>query len=447
MQIPFLGDRVRVHERTRFALLAVLLLFNALILESNEVLATGGFANQVGALFLPWLWAADMLIVMLTSALYSLQVDRSNRNRLTIWVLTSLAIAYLLLYIGFVVQLPQWLTYSLFAILTDQQWLLVPLLVWALANDAFSTSAAKRLIPLLGLVVLGGQFIGNTMTALLASVLSDSEMGSINLLLTNAGMLLLLAVVFGLSTRVIHINARRANHEIDIIGHLREGIEFIAAIPAYRFLAIAMMLMGFALNIIEFHFIWRVADAYTTLADLQFFYGMFKSVVILLLAVVQGWVVTKLQQDLGFERIFGSMPIAISCGLLLAFLGPGIYGIVVGNLITRVTLLGIDEPARHAFQGLVPDERRGRVSAVMDGYLYPIGAILSCGVLLFILTLVRFDYIALVTAQTFYLVIAMVCAGCAFYAITHMYATYDESMLNWRLQRKRRSSQLDNLNF
>lgn len=447
MQIPFLDSRVRVHERTRFGLLAILLLFNSLVLESNEVLATGGFANQVGAEFLPWLWAADMLIVMLTSALYSLQIDHSNRNRLTIGVLTGLAIAYLVLYLGFVLRLPNWLMYSVFTILTDQQWLLVPLLVWALANDAFPTSAAKRLIPLLGMVVLFGQFLGNSMTAAVASFMASSQLGSVNLLLTNATILLALAIFFGFTTRIIQINARRSINQMNIRDNLREGIEFIATIPAFRYLAIVMILMGFGLNIIEFHFIWHVADTYTTLAELQFFYGMFKAVVILLLFVVQGWVVTRLLQELGFESIFSCMPVAMTFGLLLALLAPGIYSIVLGNLLIRVTLLGIDEPARHAFQGLVPDERRGRVSAVMDGYLYPIGAILSCGILLGILALVRVEYLTMATAQMIYLVLGFLCAGGGLYSITRMYATYDKSMLNWRLQRKRRSSQLDGLEF
>ena len=53
----------------------------------------------------------------------------------------------------------------------------------------------------------------------------------------------------------------------------------------------------------------------------------------------------------------------LTCALILALAWPGIVGITLGNLLTRVVLLGVDEPARHAFQGLVPDERRGRVSA------------------------------------------------------------------------------------
>lgn len=446
MQIPFLDTRIRIEERARFWLLALLLLFNSLVLESNEVMATGGFANQVGTSFLPWLWTVDMLIVMLTSALYSLQVDRSDRNRLTVIILAGLAVAYGLLYAAFAFDAPHWLAYSIFTILTDQQWLLVPLLVWALVNDAFSTTAAKRLIPLLGIAVLMGRVLGNGMVAGAASRLADSRLGTLHLLLANAIILFLLAALYALSIRLIQINARRATPE-NFWANLREGVEFVRAVPAYRFLAIGMILMGFGLNVIEFHFIDRVAAQYTQLADLEFFYGVFKVASLLLLTILQGWVVTKLLDRLGFQRIFACMPATMSGALLMALVWPGIGGITLGNLCTRAVLLGIDEPARHAFQGLVPDERRGRVSAVMDGYLYPIGAILSCMLLLLTFALVGANWLPLGSAPIIYLCIGLFFVIGALYAIRQMHATYDASMLNWRLQRKRRSSQLDQLQF
>jgi len=446
MQIPFLATRIRTEERARFGILATLLLFNSLVLESNEVMATGGFANQVGVSFLPWLWAVDMMIVMLTSAVYSLQVDRSDRNRLTVIILAGLALAYSLLYGAFALAAPDWLTYSIFTILTDQQWLLVPMLVWALVNDAFSTTAAKRIIPLLGIAVLVGRVLGNAIVAGAASLLAGNRLGSMPLLLINAILLFVLAGLYAVSMRLLQINARRATTE-SILADLREGIAFVRAVPAYRFLAIAMMLMGFGLNVIEFHFIWRVAAQFTRLADLEFFYGVFKVVSLVLLTILQGWAMTKLLDRLGFQRIFACMPVTMSGALLCALVWPGIGGITVGNLWTRAVLLGIDEPARHAFQGLVPDERRGRVSAVMDGYLYPVGAIVSCAFLLLLFALVGTTWLTLGAAQLLYLGGGLLCVGGALYAVRQLYITYDTSMLNWRLQRKRRASQLDQLQF
>ncbi|MBX3010405.1 MAG: hypothetical protein KF832_02820 [Caldilineaceae bacterium] len=446
MQIPFLATRIRAEERARFGILATLLLFNSLVLESNEVMATGGFANQVGVPFLPWLWGIDMLIVMLTSALYSLQVDRVDRNRLTVVILAGLALAYTLLYGAFAGGAPAWFTYSVFTILTDQQWLLVPLLVWALVNDAFSTNAAKRLIPLLGIAVLVGRILGNSMVAGAASFLAGNALGTIPLLLLNAVLLFALAALYAFSSRWIQINARRAT-TASPLADLREGIEFVYAVPAYRFLAMAMILLGFGLNLVEFHFILRVAAQFTVLADLEFFYGMFKIVSLVLLTILQGWVATKLIERLGFQRIFACMPATMLSALLLALAWPGIVGITVGNLLTRTVLLGIDEPARHAFQGLVPDERRGRVSAVMDGYLYPIGAILSCALLLVVFSLAGANWFSPGVAQGIYLSVGILCVSGALYAMRKMYHSYDASMLNWRLQRKRRSSQLDQLEF
>ena len=75
--------RVRAAEALRFGLIVALLFFNSVILESNEVIATSGFISNIGAQHVIWVWATDMLIVMVTTALYSTVVDRTNRTKLT----------------------------------------------------------------------------------------------------------------------------------------------------------------------------------------------------------------------------------------------------------------------------------------------------------------------------------------------------------------------------
>ena len=46
-------------------------------------------------------------------------------------------------------------------------------------------------------------------------------------------------------------------------------------------------------------------------------------------------------------------------------------------IAAQQALYWVDIPARKAFEGLVPDERRGRVSAFLDGMLYSLGAVLG----------------------------------------------------------------------
>ncbi len=51
--------RILPQERLRFTLLFALLFANALVLESNEIVATSGFVSDVGPGSLLWVWAID----------------------------------------------------------------------------------------------------------------------------------------------------------------------------------------------------------------------------------------------------------------------------------------------------------------------------------------------------------------------------------------------------
>lgn len=106
----------------------------------------------------------------------------------------------------------------------------------------------------------------------------------------------------------------------------------------------------------------------------------------------------------------------------------------------------IDDSARKSFQMLVPEERRGRVSTFMNNYLPSVGTILACvltGGVILVSTLVKHDL------HIGYLVLAIVGAAAALWAIFKMHAAYDTSLLSWRLKRRQRSSSalMDKLNF
>ncbi|MCS7071622.1 MAG: hypothetical protein NZM00_08960 [Anaerolinea sp.] len=128
--------------------------------------------------------------------------------------------------------------------------------------------------------------------------------------------------------------------------------------------------------------------------------------------------------------------------LMAAFIWPGILGVVLGNYLVRVSKNGLDDPSVKAFQGLVPDERRGRVSAFMDGYLYPVGSIIGCAVIGIMLILSEARLLDAATARTLYLSIAIISAVLAVYLSSRIHLHYDTSMLNWRLKRRKRSSAL-----
>ena len=439
--------RIRPKERRRFALFASLLFINALILESNEVVATSGFVSSLGAQNILWVWAIDMFIVILASGAYSLVVDRTQRPRLALFLFAGFGVVYVLLYLLLRLQAPEWLSYPLLTLINDQQWLIFPMLIWALGNDAFSTAEAKRLFPLLGIAAFAGGITGNGLTAVAARWITPQNQGSIDLLLVNAGLLGAMMGVLGLSLRGMDIHTRQCRQEETILDTLREGMAFVRDVPSYRYLTIAMVLLGIGFNVIEYQLIVGAASAYTEAPGLEAFYATIRAARTVLMLIVQGAVSGWLMKQLGFKGIFAMMPVALLSGLLLAFVWPTLIGVIIGEYLARVTLSGIDEPARRAFLNLVPDERRGRVSAFIEGYLYPLGSLVSCGLIGGTLVVANNTALSAGAGRAITFGLAIAAAAAALWAIARFRSEYDKSMLNWRLKRRKRKSVLDGLDF
>ena len=87
--------RIEQAERSQFTIIVAFLLINSLVLESNEVIATSGFVSHLGVEHIVWMWALDMGVVMLTAALYSVIVDRTNRVALAMRLFTLFSLLYL----------------------------------------------------------------------------------------------------------------------------------------------------------------------------------------------------------------------------------------------------------------------------------------------------------------------------------------------------------------
>ena len=431
-------------ERARFFTLATLLLINSLVQESNEVISTSGFVSNLGVEQILWLWVVESLLMILVSSAYAFVVDRMKRVRLVSLLSAIFGLIYLGLYGLFAVGAPGWLSYSALAVVSYQQWLLMPLVIWAVANDVFSIAESKRLVPLIAVAGVIGGVVGNGLAAGAARWLGE---GNPQLLLFNAGLLLTGGGVVLTGMRRVRIEARQSPAGEKVLEMLREGLNFLREVPAFRYLTISMIVTGICWTVIDYELLAQAAQAYPKPADLQAFYGIFKVAVPLLLLPVQGLIAHRLMNRLGFQHIFAILPFVALTSLTLALAFSGISGIVIGAYLFRITMQGIDEPARQAFRGLVPDELRGRIIAFMDGYLLPVGFIIGCGLLGMALLAVTHGGVSAAVGRALYLGFAGVSAVIALWAANRLRLRYVESMFSWRLRRRRRPSALKDLDL
>lgn len=443
--------RVQSNERGRLFLLAILFAVNAIVRESNEVFTTTGVVVDVGVPKILWVWAANFAIVIFLAGAVSLFVDRASRGNLAIGLFVLFGLLHVVCYFLFNSSLNIFASYFILSVVNEQQFILFPLLIWALANDMFSLAEAKRIFPLLGMAVIIGSIIGNVVAGSIAQWLGGR---SVELLLLNAILLLLSTVYLAVTIPRIQITTRQARSEDKILDALREGLGFVREVPAYRYLTLAMILVGLALNVLEYQLLVNAEAIFGPLNQLPQFYGYFKVATTVVILLLQGVVATWLMNRIGFKYVFLFMPGVMVIGLLMALFWTGfsllsvpLTGSIVGDFLARVTQSGVDEPARRAFQGLVPDERRGRVSTFLEGYLYPLGSILGCALIGLILYGISQNWVSNTMGVTVYLGVGVACSVVAIWALTRFLATYDASMLNWRLKRRKRGSALDDVEF
>ena len=420
-------------ERIRFVTMALLFFANAVVETSNEVASTSGFISHVGASNILWLKVADAAVIIFAAGAYALIVDRSNRRKLAIALFIGFGGCYAIIVLMFAMKVPAGISYTALNLINGQQDNLIPLLLGALAADIFSVAESKRLFGLLGAAHFAGGLAGYGFAVVVARLLNGNNAG---LLLANIAWLLAGAAVLAGAVRHIEPGTRQASENERLVEVLRDGINYVRDVRLFRFLTIAVLLAGTGWSVTQYRLLFKLSEAFPDTDDLQASYGAFRFAIPVLLLLVQAAGLRWLLRRWGYKSIFLMMPGVLLIGLTLMLAWPGLLSVIVGAYLAKVTSGGVQEPAEKSFLGLVPDELRGRMGAFLHGVLYPFGEMVGyifVGVVLLLTNSAQ-------TAWAIYGGTAWVCLILAVSAALRLRATYDQEMLNWRWQRRRRQS-------
>jgi AAA family ATP:ADP antiporter len=417
-------------ERVWLLTLAVLFFAGSMVEASNEVVATSGFISHLGASHILWLWAADALIVILAVSAYALIVDRTNRRRLTIVLFAGFGAGYVVVFGLFVLGAPDGVTYTTLKLMNSQQDNLLPLVLGALAADVFTLSESKRLFGLLAGAEIVGELAGNGLAVGVVRLLN----GNAGLLLCNAAWLCAGAVVLSVAVRRITPPTRQAHAPDRLVDVLRDGLVFVREVALFRYLTLSMFLLGIGWTVLQYQFFADLAATFPEAGELQFSYGSFKIAIIALLLVVQTVGLRWLMRWAGFRSIFTVMPGVLLVSLTFILAWPGLLSVVFGWCLAQVTEQGINDPSEQSFLGLVPDELRGRIGAFLYGVLYQVSYLLGYILIGAVLLLARTPE----TGRLMYLSLGWAGVVVALWAALRIRTHYEEGLLNWRFQRRRR---------
>jgi ATP/ADP translocase len=425
---------------------SLIMLGNSLAQKVAEIASISSFLNNVGvAQFLVVLIISSVISIGITGV-QSLLIDRFNRLQIISGITIFLGLSFTILRLLFLMGTPGWLNYSLFYLLSDQQFTSFPLIFWVFANDMFEMSEAKQVFPIITSFSFWGSLIGIGIAAISPRILNYFGIPLEEVLTLNAIIYLILFILIRLGLRKVNLHKKTIRLE-SLKDSVSEGWEFIQQVPAFRYLAISGLAIIICENILDFHFFAISESFFQDAGSYQTFLGIFTLVRVVAYLAIQTFIVQKLMNNFSLKNLFMVMPISSFLGIISALALPGISGSILSVSLQKLPQYTLDDVAKKSFQGFVPEEKRGRVSAFMDSYLVAAGAIL--GALITGIVILGGQFLGFPDQVSYiYLGLALLVAAIATFTGAKLRIHYESSLLNWRLKRRKRSKNiLDKLDF
>lgn len=318
-------------------------------------------------------------------------------------------------------------------LLADQLTFLMPLLVWSLASDEFNVAESRKVYPWIVTWTYAGQVIGLALSAVSPWLLTRVDIPLTSLLVLDPIICLFIAIWLPLVLKGSHAAKGSAQPE-----NLREAItsarDFIEGVPVWRHFLLASVLTFVAGATLYLVFLANAEGIYgSDAAALQSLLGWAGLAWFLVCWAIQAWGAERLQNRIGIPGVLLVLPVSLVVAGLLLAVGSvtGSLGVLIAGVsFWLVPRWSIDENARRSALALVPDERRARVSFVVDLLPVALGLIVSGPLAL----------IGLLIGQ--YWLIALACAVIAAIAIRpslRVRREWEDSLLNWRLRRRKQN--------
>lgn len=322
-------------------------------------------------------------------------------------------------------------------LLADQLNFLMPLLIWSLAGDEFNVAESRKVFPWIVTWAYGGQVLGLGVSAVSPWILTGMDVPLTWLLVVPPLICAFVALWLPRALRGSHAakGSARPENTRAAIGSARD---FIAGVPVWRHFLVASILTFVAGLTLYLMFLVEAeglvgADA----AQLQTLLGFAALGWFLLCWAIQTWGAERLQNRIGIPGVLLLLPIAVIVGGVIMALGSvtaTLAILIIGVSFWVIPRYSIDENARRSALAFVPDERRARVSFVVDLLPIALGLIVSGPLAL----------IGLATGT--YWIVAVACVVVAALAVPAALAVrrqWDDSLLNWRLRRRKQNRALD----
>lgn len=322
-------------------------------------------------------------------------------------------------------------------LLADQLNFLLPLLIWSLASDEFNVAETRKIYPWIVTWTFGGQVLGLVLAAVSPWLLAETDIPLTALLALPP--VVCFAIGIGLPLLLKGSHAAKGTARVETLGQaMGSAREFINGVPVWRHFLLASTLTFIAGGTLYLVFLANAEGVIgSDAAAIQTLLGWAGLVWFLICWGIQAWGAERLQNRIGIPGALLVLPVALIIGGVLLAVGSltgSLAVLLIGISFWLVPRWSIDENARRSALALVPDERRARISFVVDLVPIAIGLILSGPLALF----------GILTGT--YWVIAVAAALIAVFALwpsLRVRRDWEDSLLNWRLRRRKQNRALD----
>ena len=221
-----------------------------------------------------------------------------------------------------------------------------------------------------------GSVLGNSITGIIASAF-----GTENLLILQAALLGIVALLTLRITRDYFKPAKRSAKGGSLINDLRVGYDFVRGSSLMKLIAYASILFSILFFGIAFPFNKVVSASFPNEAQVAGFFGLFSSITTAATFLVSLFIANRLYARLGIVTSVLLLPITYIFGFGFFAFNYNLIGAVTARFTQMVMLSGAGDSGWNALFNVVPSQKRGQVLAFQNGLPSQIGVVLS-GVLL-----------------------------------------------------------------
>jgi HEAT repeat protein len=362
------------------------------------------FLSQFGVQYLPHMYFANAVVLVICSLFYTSLVDRIDRGKF----LASISVIFVTLLLASRIILLQprpWFCAVLY-ILAQAVWNFSLLQFWTFLGDLFDSRQAKRLFPLIAIGSLLGMIaVGLTSRPLVRAV------GTENILLVWAG-LISGALVLGGVVYKTYRKTKEAPAQA-VIGlppptklteweKFKDGASRLQHEPLLRTMALITFLLWTVFTVVDFCFNGVARARYPDKNELTAFLGSFRGWAGFLCLIVQMFLTSPLIRRLGVGATIAFHPTFLTLSTLWMSLRFGFISVCAAKMGDHVLLYTLQDSSFQLLYNPVPLELRARMRGFIDGYVKPL-SMAAAGVLLLLGT----RYLAVSQVSKFGVVLAV----------------------------------------